>query len=193
MKTADLLTMLGYQPLPFSFLWQSFSSVTKTIHIDGLTENPFTTTLTMHRDSNDEIVGRILVSIKIKGILDELSFDIEDNPRAIIQDLPLSISKSWYLQDVDLIINAVFNAYQKVKASDFSHSSIFDQPCGDQNIGLAALALNTPNAGINEYKDAFEYLNKVFPQYKSDYIFMSFYNGCCGKLHSCGVDYHTLL
>lgn len=193
MKTADLMTILGYQPLPFSYLWQSFSKGTKNIHIDGLTEIPFTANLSMNRDQNDVITSRILVSIKIQGIIDVISYDIKEDPNVIIQTLPESISGSCYFQDVELVVNAIWNAYQKTLLKDFSHSSIFDQPCVDQNIGYAALALNTPGAGINEYKKAFGYLNKVFPQFKSDYIFMSLYNGCCGKLNKCGVDYHTLL
>lgn len=193
MKTADLMTILGYQPLPFSYLWQSFSQGTKNIHIDGLTVSPFTANLSMNRDVNDVLTGRIMVTIEVKGIIDVISYEIKDDPNTIIQTLPASISGSYYLQDVELVVNAIWNAYQKALLKDFSRSSIFDQPSSDQNIGYAALALNTPGAGINEYKKAFGYLKKAFPQYKSDYIFMSLYNGCCGKLQKCGVDYHTLL
>ena len=193
MKTADLMTSLGYQPLPYSYLWQSFSRGMKTIHIDGITANSFSAALSMCRNDNDEVTGRIMVSIMIQGLTDVISYEIGDNPQSIIQTLPTTISSSCYLQDVELIVNAVWNAYQKTINNDFTHSSIFDQPCADQEIGYAAIAFNTPEAGINEYKTAFEHLNKVFPRYKSDYIFMSFYNGCCGKLRNCGVDYHTLL
>lgn len=193
MKTTELMTMLGYQPLPFSFLWQSFSQGTKNIHIDGLTVKPFTATLSMNRNNNDDIIGRVLVTIKIQGIMDEVSYGIEEDPNAIIQNLPVSISQSWYLQDIELVVNAVWKAYQKASANDLNHPSIFDQPCVDHNVGYAALVLNTLDAGINEFKEAFGHLNIVFPKYKGDYIFMSLYNGCCGKLHKCGVDYHTLL